>query len=53
MALAEIAGIANATYLKERNNVMNVSSQACNLENPYCLLAPPSNGVSSLALIVN
>ncbi|XP_018801358.1 PREDICTED: proteasome subunit beta type-5-like [Bactrocera latifrons] len=45
MALAEIAGIANAPFLKEKNNKIRFSSQTYNLENPYCLLAPPSNGL--------
>ncbi|XP_011184652.1 proteasome subunit beta type-5-like [Zeugodacus cucurbitae] len=42
MALAAIAGITNTSYLKDR---MALSCQTYNLENPYCLLAPPSGNL--------
>lgn len=46
MALAEICGIANEPYFKERRNgpadfERDIQQYCSNMVNPYCLLAPP------------
>lgn len=51
MALAEIARISNAKYLKKNNNTMTFAEQTYNLSNPYCILAPPANQVTTLNMI--
>ncbi|CAD7013086.1 proteasome subunit beta type-5 [Ceratitis capitata] len=43
MALADIAGIANAPYFKTVNDSMDFLKQTYNFNNPYCLLAPPNS----------
>lgn len=46
MALAEICGISNTSYMKGRNFTpadleQDLKKYSCNLENPFCLSAPP------------